>query len=631
MCGIAGIIGCAEQDRVERMTQIMAHRGPNSSGVQIFADDGVALGHRRLSILDLSERGHQPMADPKEQCWITFNGEIYNYRELRQELETAGFAFRSDTDTEVLLYAYQHWGVACLQKLDGMFAFAIWDRPRQTLFAARDRLGIKPFYYHQGDARLVFASEIKALFASGLVPKAIDYVALHTPALYQASPLTGFQDVSKLPPAHYLTYASGKLSLQSYWQIVPREEQPPLNDAIGHLDELIQKAVAQQMVADVPVGAFLSGGLDSSLLVALMGQHSRQPVTTFTIRYSDADQRFEKMADDSFYARKVAELFGCLHHELTIHPDVADLLPKMVWHLDEPLSDPAAINTYLISKAARDQGILVLLNGMGGDEICGGYRSQLACLLAQKYRAFLPGVARHLIESAVNRLPTATAKGGLRLARWAQRFVSMASQPGEERYALIGMMDAEKYRSLFSWQHIAQQELSQHHHIRNLGSRLNREGLSYLTRMCLADTEVYLPDHNLNYSDKCTMAASVEGRPPLTDHRIVEFMFSLAPDFRIRRLTQKFLLKKVAEKYLPREIIYRPKAPFGAPLRAWIRGGLSEMIGDLLSVESLNRRGIYDSKFIWQLIENDRAGREDNSHLIWRFLCNELWLRAFFS
>lgn len=630
MCAIAGIIGSADQDSIERMTQIMAHRGPDSSGVQVFAAEAVALGHRRLSILDLSARGHQPMSDPGEQCWITYNGEIYNYRELRQDLEKAGFVFRSDTDTEVLLYAYQHWGVACLQKLNGMFAFAIWDRPRQTLFAARDRLGIKPLYYHHAHGALVFASEIKALFASGMVPRAIDYAALHTPALYQACPGTGFQDVLKLPPAHYLIFTQGKLKLQSYWEIVPREEQPPLAEATRRLDELIQEAVALQMVSDVPVGAFLSGGLDSSLLVALMGQHSRQPVTTFTIRYSDADQRFERMADDSFYARKVATLFGCRHHEFTIQPDVADLLPKMVWHLDEPLSDPAAINTYLISKAAREQGIIVLLNGMGGDEIFGGYRSQLACLLVQKYRAGVPGLARRLIGSAVNRLPTATAKRGLRLVRWSQRFVSMASQPGDERYALGGMIDAAKYRALFAWQHTAQQEIGEHHHIRSLGMRLNRNGLSYLTRMCLADTEVYLPDHNLNYSDKCTMAASVEGRPPLTDHRIVEFMFSLAPDFRIRRLTQKFLLKKVAEKYLPKEIIYRPKAPFGAPLRSWIRGGLSEMIEDLLSVSSLKRRGIYDPKFVWQLIENDRAGREDNSHLIWRLLCNELWLRAFF-
>ena len=337
-----------------------------------------------------------------------------------------------------------------------------------------------------------------------------------------------------------------------------------------------------------------------------------------------------RIGQDSFYARKVAALFGCTHHEFTIRPDVADLLPKMVWHLDEPLSDPAAINTYLISKAAREQGIIVLLNGMGGDEIFGGYRSQLACLLAQKYRTYLPGLARGLIANVVNRLPTATAKGGLRLARWSQRFISMASQAGDERYALIGMMDDVKYRALFSWQHVAPQGLGESHHLRTLRPRLNREGLSYLTRLCLADTEVYLPDHNLTYSDKCTMAASVEGRPPLTDHRIVEYMFSLAPDFRIRRLTQKFLLKKVAEKYLPKEIIYRPKAPFGAPLRSWIRGGLSEMIHDLLSVECLNRRGIYDSKFIWQLIENDRAGREDNSHLIWRLLCNELWLRTFF-
>jgi asparagine synthase (glutamine-hydrolysing) len=382
------------------------------------------------------------------------------------------------------------------------------------------------------------------------------------------------------------------------------------------------------MISDVPVGAFLSGGLDSSLIVALMQQFSRQPVTTFTIRYSDADQKFEQMPDDSSFARKVAKRFNCQHHEFTIEPQVADLLPKMIWHLDEPLSDPATINTYLISKAARENGIIVLLNGMGGDEIFGGYRSQLASLLAHRYRLLVPEVFRMVVKSAVDRLPAATQGRGLRFARWAKRFLSMADLPRDDRYILGGMTPAF-YATLFSWEHVPRIEVWDHPHVQSFQRRLGRNDLSYLTRMCLADTEIYLPDHNLTYSDRCTMAVGVEGRPALTDHRIVEFLFSLSPNHRIRGRTQKYLLKKVAERYLPREIIYRPKAPFGAPLRAWIRGSLSEMVREYLSPACLKSRGIYNPASIHQLIEDDRLGREDNAHVIWRLLCNELWLREF--
>jgi asparagine synthase (glutamine-hydrolysing) len=631
MCGIAGIVGDADKRRIAEMVDILAHRGPNGSGVETFTSPQVALGHRRLSILDLSERGRQPMSDMTGRYSITFNGEIYNFAEIRSDLEKRRYCFRSHTDTEVLLNAFIEWGPDCLKRMNGMFAFAIWDVKDKTLFAARDRLGIKPFYYfHRGDI-FGFSSEIKALLASGLVAREIDYLALHTPALYQASPLTGFKNILKLPPAHSLTFKDGQLSINRYWSVAPAETEPPLDESIERLDSLLNDAVRLQMVSDVPVGAFLSGGLDSSLIVALMQKCSGQKTTTFTIRYSDEDQKFERMPDDSYYARKVANLFGCAHNELTIEPDIEDLLPKMTWHLDEPLSDPATINTYLISKMAKDGGIPVLLNGMGGDEIFGGYRSQLACLIADRYRNGVPEFARNLISFALDKLPAATQRGGIKSVRWAKRFATLAAIPGDDRYVFIGMMDPETYQSMFSWDHLKTTSIWDHPHTRAIKSRLDRDGLSYLTRMCLADTEVYLPDHNLTYSDKCTMAASVEGRPPLTDHRLVEFMFSLGPRYRISGKTQKFLLKKVAEKYLPDEIIYRPKAPFGAPLRSWIRGALAEMVGDYLSADSLRRRGIYNPAFVAKAIEDDRSGRKDNSHLIWRMLCNEVWLRTFFS
>jgi asparagine synthase (glutamine-hydrolysing) len=639
MCGIAGIVGCAEPEPIERMTRVQAHRGPDSRGVKIFPQEAVALGHNRLSILDLSERGHQPMSDVEKRFWITYNGEIYNFQEIRRQLEQKGYRFASNTDTEVILSAYREWGPECLKEFNGMFAFAIWDTRERTLFAARDRLGVKPFYYHYSNCRFSFASEIKALLESGLVPKEVDYPALHTPELYQAGPLTGFKHIQKLMPGHYLLLRDGTVSLQRYWKIEPREVDVPYQEAFEQLDALVNSAIQLQMISDVPVGAFLSGGLDSSLIVALMQKHSGQPVSTFTIRYAGDDQKFERMPDDSRYAKEVASLFNCRHTEFTIEPKITDLLPKLVWHLGEPLSDPAALNTYLISKSAREQGIIVMLTGVGADEIFGGYRTQLACQIATQYRACVPEFGRHLVSRAVDLLPSATASRGIRSVRWAKRFLALADHPGDNRFALKSGMSPQEYRAMFSWDRVPAMNFWEHSHVRSVSSRLSSNGsgndnghrLAYLTRMCLADTEIYLPDHNLTYNDRATMAAGVEGRPPFTDHRVVEFMFGLPPHFRIRRLTQKYLLKKVAEKYLPRNIIYRPKAPFGAPLRAWIRGGLSEMVNDYLNPETLKRRGIYNPAFIAQALQDERDGREDNAHLIWRLLCNEIWLRTFFS
>lgn len=339
------------------------------------------------------------MSSEDGSLWITFNGEIYNHADIRRELETRGHRFRSSSDTEVLLKAFQEWGAQCLDRLNGMFAFAIFDERSNKLFAARDRLGVKPFYYHHNQGAFLFSSEIKALLSSGLVDKHPDYAALHTPARFQISPLTGFKDIYKLPPAHYLTFEAGDLTIHRYWSIQTRED-PPSSDAdtIEQLDGLLKDAARLQMISDVPVGVFLSGGVDSSLISALVRANTAQQVHSFTIKFSDKDQKFEKMPRDEVYARQVAEQFDFRFHEFELSPDIATLFPKLVWHLDEPLADPAAINTYLISQAARDSGIIVLLNGMGGDEIFGGYRKQLACLKAELYQTFAPPIVRHTLE-----------------------------------------------------------------------------------------------------------------------------------------------------------------------------------------------------------------------------------------
>lgn len=628
MCGIAGLINCGSKETLERMTEVIRHRGPDDQGIQWFSDTRCGLGHRRLSIIDLSPTGHQPMSSDDETLWITYNGEIYNYKEIRNELVQKGHRFRSSSDTEVILKAYEQWGERFLDKLNGMFALAIYDIKNRKFLAARDRIGIKPFYYWSKNGALVFASEIKSILATGLVEKKPDYYSLHTPTRFQIAPYTGFEDILKLPQGHFLTLKDGAIDIHKYWDIDVEENRPSLAEAKDRLDSLLSDSVRLQMIADVPVGVFLSGGLDSSIVCALIRKQTSQPINSYTIKFSQADQRFEKMPDDSVYAQKVAERFGLTHHEFEISPDIENLLPKMVWHLDEPLSDPAAINTYLIAKAARETGIIVLLNGMGGDEVFGGYRKQLACLRADIYQAVIPGFLRRAVEASVNAIPVASPSQGFRYLRWAKRFMAFASLPQAERFLASDLsLSSSQYQRYF----MNGADYYHSHYFLSQNQRLNDRSLAYLTRMCLNDTKVMLTEHNLLYSDKASMAASIESRPPLLDHRIVEFLFSLAPRYRINGNVQKFLLKEVATRYLPNGIIDRPKAPFGSPLRSWIRGALRQMVDEYLSEECVSRRGLYDPAFVQQLVRRDRVGVEDNAHLIWTLLTNEIWFRTYFG
>jgi asparagine synthase (glutamine-hydrolysing) len=628
MCGIAGIINGGNAELLGRMNDIIAHRGPDDAGLKWFSDSNSGLAMRRLAIIDLSPGGHQPMSNASGDLWIVYNGEIYNYKELGEEVRAQGIHLRSSSDTEILLYAYQLWGEDCLKKLNGMFAFAIYDSRKRKLFVARDPLGIKPLYYYFKNGTLVFGSEIKSLLESTLVPKSPDLNALHTPARFQVSPWTGFQDILKLPPGHSMTLEDGKLSVRQYWKLQPTEVPASEDSLIEKLDSLLTDSIRLQMRADVPVGVFLSGGLDSSIVSALMRRNTEQTIHSFTIKFSSEDQKFEQMTPDEVYARQVAKQFNFTYHEFEIKPQVDELLPKIVWHMDEPLSDPAAINTYLISKAARDLNIVVLLNGVGGDEVFGGYRKHLACLTAESYQAFVPGALRRMIEYAADHIPVATSSRGLKPIRWGKRFLSYASAPRTDRYLMSDLSVAPKQFSQMFADHMSYYDT---HFFKAQAPRFNGNGLSYLTQMCLNDTLVFLPEHNLTYSDKASMAASIEGRPPLTDHRIVEFMFSLAPRERIHRTVQKYLLKKVSEKYLPHNIVYRPKASFASPLRSWVRGPLAPMVADLLSEQSLKARGLYDPAYVSGLITRDKSGLEDNSYQIWTLLTNEIWFRTFFQ
>lgn len=632
MCGITGIVNWGDEIVLQKITSIIEHRGPDDSGMKWFHDSNTGLGHRRLSIIDLSPAGHQPMCNDEGNLWITFNGEIYNYKEIRQELVAIGYRFKSHSDTEVIIKAYEEWGVDSLNKLNGMFAFAIYDSVNRKLFAARDHAGIKPFYYSQSGESFIFGSEIKSILASGFLLTEVDYDAIYTPIHYQIAPKTGFKNVSKLLPGHYLTFEDGKLDIKPYWKIKPSESNNITeDDAIERLDKLLVSATEYQMVADVPVGLLLSGGLDSSIIAALMVKNTSKEIKSFTIKFHQDDLKLQGNVDDSYYAKQVAKKCGFKHIEILLESNVVDLLPKMIWHLDEPIADPSAINTYLISRAARENGIVVLLNGMGGDEIFGGYRSYLACLALDHYQKFVPGFADSIFRHIISIIPQSSAKKNFKYVRWAKEFFNYSNMSRFDRYVASGnvALRSDNFNEYYSNCPYNLEDSFFYKREKELFN--DNENLSYLTKMCLNDSTFYLPDHNLSYSDKASMAASVEGRPPLTDYRIMEFMFTLPPKFRITKSIQKYLLKKVSEKYLPNEIIHRPKAPFSAPMRAWLKGPLAEMVGDILSEDSLKRRGIYNPKYVSGLIEKNRTGNEDNSQLIWRLLTNELWFRTFFD
>jgi asparagine synthase (glutamine-hydrolysing) len=568
------------------------------------------------------------MWDATGRYCITYNGEVYNFRSLRSELEGKGHRFRSTSDTEVVLAAYEQWGPSCLNRLNGMFALAIWDRTERSLFAARDRLGIKPFYWSEHGAGLLFASEAKAILASGFVPVAADPEAAHNPWHYPTAPRTGFVGVQKLPPGHTLRWRSGRTTISRWWAVPEAAERFGRAEAARALTQLLPDAVALQMISDVPVGALLSGGIDSTAIVALMSRVASGPVRTMAIRFRAEDLPFEAMPDDERYARLAARRFGCEHTEIELSPRVVDLLPRIVWHLDEPIFDPAAINTFLIAEEARRRGITVLLSGMGGDEIFGGYRKQFACLLADRYQRAIPAAVRDAIAAIGMRLPVATSHGGFRHLRWLRRFLSFASLSPTERFLRSDLsIGPDDYADLFpDALRFPYDDLVE---VRDRRARMEEGEGTYLERMCRWDTTMFLPDHNLTYTDKSTMAAGIEARPPLIDHRIVELAFRLRDDDRVRGSVQKALFRDVVAPWIPAEIARRPKANFAAPLRAWIRRDLRVMVDDLLSESALRRRGLYRPAAVRRRIEDDRKGRADHGHTIWNLLNRELWFDSF--
>ena len=627
MCGVAGAFQQPDgKVIVSTMVDRIGHRGPDACGVLelVDPDSSVVLGHRRLSIIDLTTASDQPFA--KEGLTLSYNGEVYNYRELRRDLETRGIRFTTQSDTEVVLEAWRAWGPAALRRLRGMFAFAIHDERTRSLTLARDPLGIKPLYVMRRGEGVVFASELKAILTALGPELRVNPTAMVASALYYWLPqeLDAVQGVSKLPPGSWVTYSSnGSSTSGTYWDTA-EEAARAAGGPRANLREVIEASVDAHLVSDAPVAAFLSGGLDSSIVTTLA--HRRDPsIEAYTIAFRPEDQRMEAMPDDARYARMMARHLGIRLHEIEIHPDVVDVLPRMVDILDEPIGDPAAINTLLMCDAARAAGVKVLLSGMGADELFGGYRKHLATLMTARYRQ-LPRLLRTgVVSPTVRAMPVAVGRHGLRTVRWAQRFLTFAELPEEEAfrrsYTLYG---TDELASLLD------PTLAPEVDAVVDGHRAVYEDTSLtdqVSRMCLADTRMFMVGLNLTYTDRASMAASTEVRVPFVDPLVFAAAFSLPGTDKIRGREQKAALKDAARAWLPDAIIDRPKASFGAPLRAWVTNDLSELIDDVLLRGELVGTGFLRPEPLRRIVADQRSGRRDESKQIWQLLSLELWYR----
>lgn len=612
------------------MNRVQAHRGPDGEGTWYDPETGVGLAHRRLAIIDLSERGLQPMQDASGQLRITYNGEIYNYLELRSELESTGFVFRSNSDTEVILNLYLRDGERCLDLLNGIFAFALWDVKKKRLLVARDGPGVKPLYYFSEAAGFAFASELKALCCLPEMDRALDYTALrhYLTYLYCPSPRTPLRNVHKLEPGSALLVEDGKITKAwRFWRLpvcMPRLGRS-ISDLEEELESRLSLAVKRQMIADVPVGAFLSGGLDSSSLVVFARQYlAGRNLDCFTIGFRDQASGKEGFVDDLPYAQKVAAHLSVPLHVVWSGSEMADQFEQMIYQLDEPQPDPAALNVLQISRLAKSSGIKVLLSGAGGDDIFSGYRRHRALALERSW-SWLPQTARYALQRLAEKMPR-KSPFGRRLAKAFQ----FAGEPSDRRLAgYFAWLAPEEVSDLFA--RSLREDIAMNDPLEPLLAALRElpTGIEPLSRMLNLEQRFFLADHNLNYTDKMAMAAGVEVRVPFLDPDLMAFAATLPANLKQRGSVGKWLFKKTMEAHLPREIIYRPKTGFGAPLRRWMQNELREHFAHALSAETIRRRGIFDPAAVERLVKLDRDGGVDAAYPLFGLVCIETWCRRF--
>lgn len=623
MCGICGVYNHSNAEPVnERLLDAMlatiSHRGPDDQGV--FIDQDMGFGMRRLSIIDLAG-GQQPIFNEHGNVAVVLNGEIYNYRELAEQLRQRGHTLKSSSDTEVIVHLYEEYGAKCLDYLRGMFAFAVWDARERRLFIARDRLGIKPLYYTQVGQRLVFASEIKAILQHSKVPRELDEQALshYLSFKYVPAPHTMFEGIVSLPPGHTLTCDARGVQVEAYWDLsfdVPKNPIKSEQAYAEELEHLLHEALQLHLRSDVPFGAFLSGGVDSSTIVALMSQYLDEPVRTFSVGF----ERTGHETDELPYARLIAETFQTDHHEVIITPqDFMSQAETMIWHMDQPLADQATVATYMVSKLASEH-VKMVLTGEGGDELFAGYARYSGERLSPFFRRS-PAAAKNLALAISARVP------GLR----------------RPKLALYALCNSDEASRMANWFPLFNQDMKasllSREFARSLGQDSSNEifaeqlaktdATAPINRMLYVDTKLWLADFLLLRGDKMSMANSLEARVPLLDHKLVEFAASLPPHLKLKRLTHKYLLKQVSRKLLPKQVIDRKKQGFPIPIANWFRNEAKSMLHDLLAPDSLRQRGLFNAPYVEKLIGEHERGFADHGNLLWGLMNVELWQRTF--
>ncbi|HSE30485.1 MAG TPA: asparagine synthase (glutamine-hydrolyzing) [Pyrinomonadaceae bacterium] len=624
MCGIVGIVRndgkSVDEALLTRMCTAIRHRGPDDDG--FYFNGPAGLGMRRLSIIDVAG-GHQPIHNQDRTAWIVYNGEIYNYLELRRKLEKLGHKFYTNSDTEAIIHAYDEYGAECPKHLRGMFAFAIWDQRTQELLLARDRVGKKPLLYAQVNGQLVFGSEFIALLQHPDVSREIDPHAIDQYLTFMCvpAPLTAYKSIRKLEPGHTLRWRKGEIKTDRYWLPDFSHKLKISEEEAGERTiEILREAVRIRLMSEVPLGAFLSGGIDSSAVVALMSEESSERVKTFSIGFEEQD--FSEL----HHARRVAEHIGADHHEFIVKPDALEVLPILVEHYGEPYADSSAVPTYYVSRETRKH-VTVALNGDGGDESFAGYQRYAAMSLAERYRKLPPLLREYVIRQAINLVPTSETRRSV--VRSAKRFLKAASLPKVDRYMhWVSVFSRESKTSLYS-DSFGQQTngIDATNTIEPWFTHANGAGV--IDASMLADIMTYLPNDLLVKVDIASMAVSLEARSPFLDHHVIEFAASLPEKLKLRRLTTKYVLKRVLRRLLPDENLDRPKMGFGVPIGHWFRGKMQPFLREVVLSEKALRRGLFRREAIERLIDDHVSSKRDHSHQLWTLLMLELWFQRF--
>lgn len=624
MCGIVGYFNRNRESVDEKvmndMLQKIHHRGPDDMGCYI--DKNIGLGMKRLSIIDL-QTGHQPIANEDNTLHIVFNGEIYNYIELREILQKKGHFFKTDSDTETILHLYEEYREDCVQYLNGMFAFAIWDETRKSIFCARDHLGIKPFYYYLDQYEFLFASELKAILEEKGIKRSLDYTAISQFLSFEfvPNPRTLIDSIKKIPPGHWLFVSERDTKLEKYWRleditISSRSEE----DTVDELYTLLKDSVRLQLRSDVPFGAFLSGGIDSGIMTAMMSELLGEGVKTFSIGFENASY------NELEYARTVSRKYKTHHTEYTLEPSSIDLIEKLVYHMDDPIGDFSIFPTFMVSQLAREK-VKVVLSGDGGDELFGGYDTYLAQKFYYNYYQYIPKTMRErFLVPICNLLPPTEKKKGI--INKIKRYVDGAELPSEyEHFRWMIFFEQKEYRTLFTEDSLNQFDLARSYYF--IPNYLENAGNTGLNRSMFLDIKSYLVDNILVKVDRMSMATSLEARVPFLDKRVVELAFSIPDKFKIKGRRTKCILKKMAGRLLPEKIINRPKQGFSIPMKNWLKGPVRSMMTDLLSYDRIKKQGIFNPVYIELLIKEHIENKNNHSHKLWSLMLFQLWNDTF--